>query len=598
MTGKSADLTSATRGEFNLKSNSLAWRLILPVPLVLLVGIVLTWIMIPRMIGQNVLDEAIRQNRQSAEQFQTLRSYYTDKVVAKVVQQGHMQATADHLKNANAIPLPATMILDMSDLLAKKNTTMELYSDYPFPSRANRKLDDFAREALAYLTANPGATFTRTELRDGRHVARTAIADVMTSQACVNCHNTIADTPKVGWKVGDVRGVLEIDSIIDGPLDGGKTLSNYIIGGIALAGAVLLGVLFFVTRNVIGPLRDIAGQTTKLASGDFHVALPGLSRKDEIGDLAQAIEVLRQHGLEVERLRGEGAERDRQIAARRKVELQSLADEFQGTVGAIVEKVSSTAMQLESAAGSLATTASATERRSESVAAACGQASTYVQSVASASSDMDLAIKDIVVQVQEASLIADRAVQQSDRADAEITELSKVAEQIGEVVRLITDIAQQTNLLALNATIEAARAGEYGRGFSIVAQEVKALSAQTAQATDAISKHISAMQTSTVDSFVAIKDIGITINRISEIAANVTAAVEHQGSMTGDIAHSVQQVAIGTARVATDIAGVNHDASETGMASARVSSSAVLLSTESTRLKQELHKFLATIRAA
>ncbi len=215
--------------------------------------------------------------------------------------------------------------------------------------------------------------------------------------------------------------------------------------------------------------------------------------------MARAVEIFRQHGLEVERLRAERAEREKQVAADRKADLQKLADQFQGNVGAIVDAVSSTASQLEDAAKRLAETAKITERRSEAVAATCDEASTNVRSVATASEQMAESVSEIVLQVQESKEIASRAVRQAGVTDTQITELAMVADHIGDVVKLIGAIAGQTNLLALNATIEASRAGENGRGFAIVAQEVKALASQTAQAASAIAGKISGMQTATVD---------------------------------------------------------------------------------------------------
>jgi methyl-accepting chemotaxis protein len=189
-------------------------------------------------------------------------------------------------------------------------------------------------------------------------------------------------------------------------------------------------------------------------------------------------------------------------------------------------------------------------------------------------------------------------VQQARKTDARINELSQAAARIGDVVKLITAIAEQTNLLALNATIEAARAGEAGRGFAVVASEVKALASQTAKATEEIGTQIAGMQQATQESVAAIKEIGTTIGRIAEIAGSVAAAVEEQGAATHEIAHNVQQAARGTSEVATNIVAVNRGASDTGASSNQVLSSARALSEESLALKTEVEKFLASVRAA
>jgi methyl-accepting chemotaxis protein len=182
--------------------------------------------------------------------------------------------------------------------------------------------------------------------------------------------------------------------------------------------------------------------------------------------------------------------------------------------------------------------------------------------------------------------------------DARITDLSKAAERIGDVVNLITSIAEQTNLLALNATIEAARAGEAGRGFAVVAQEVKQLASETAKATKEIGGQIAGMQSATRDSVSAIKEISGTIGRISEIAATIAAAVEEQGAATQEIARNIQQASHGTTAVASNIVEVRKGASESGSASTQMLSSARALANDSNRLKLEMEKFLHTVRAA
>jgi methyl-accepting chemotaxis protein len=187
---------------------------------------------------------------------------------------------------------------------------------------------------------------------------------------------------------------------------------------------------------------------------------------------------------------------------------------------------------------------------------------------------------------------------QAQETDERIGRLSRAAQEIGDVVKLITAIAAQTNLLALNATVEAARAGDAGRGFAVVATEVKSLASQTGKATDEITKLISGMQVATQESVVAIKQIGVTIGQISTISSTIASAVEEQGRATQTIARNVQNVAEGTREVADKIAQVNLGATETGSASGEVLSSAAALSSESMRLRAELERFMANLRAA
>jgi methyl-accepting chemotaxis protein len=361
---------------------------------------------------------------------------------------------------------------------------------------------------------------------------------------------------------------------------------------------VLIGSAVFGAISIGRPIRRIAEVLLALGSGNKQVEVPYVGRGDEVGDAANAANTFKQNLIRIETMEAEQQEAEVRAAAQRKADMHKLADDFQAAVGEIVETVSSASTELEAAAGTLTKTAEVTQELSGTVAAASEQASANVQSVASATEEMTSSVTEISRQVQESSRIAVEAVKQAQATDARINELSKAAGRIGDVVKLITAIAEQTNLLALNATIEAARAGEAGRGFAVVASEVKQLASQTAKATDEIGTQIAGMQAATQDSVAAIKEIGGTISRISEIASTIAAAVEEQGAATQEIARNVGEAAKGTQQVASNITDVNRGAGETGSASSQVLSSAQSLSHESNHLKAEVDKFLSTVRAA
>jgi len=367
------------------------------------------------------------------------------------------------------------------------------------------------------------------------------------------------------------------------------------------AGGFLLGCIwaFFLGKGISRPMTRMCSAMRELAAGNFDVVLPGLGRRDELGEMAGAVEEFKIQAIaRAERDAATQEAQSKAASAARRAELIRFADEFEAAVGAIVANVSSSAVQLEASAGTLTRTAETTQSLSSQVAGASEEASTNMQSVASATEELSASVDEIGRRVRESSEIAEAAVRQAEQTDGRIGKLSRAAQQIGDVVKLITAIAEQTNLLALNATIEAARAGDAGRGFAVVASEVKSLASQTAKATDEISNHISGMQGATQESVAAIKEIGGTIGKISEIASTIASAVEQQSSATQEIARSVQNVAQGTQEAATNVMHVNRGATETGSASEEVLNSARALSGESTRLREELDRFMANIRAA
>ncbi|MEO8319900.1 MAG: methyl-accepting chemotaxis protein [Bradyrhizobium sp.] len=371
-----------------------------------------------------------------------------------------------------------------------------------------------------------------------------------------------------------------------------------LIAGIGVA-LLLIGTCIFSVFTIARPMRALSASMEELAGGNFAVVLPGLGRKDEVGDVAGAVEKFKVVSEKKARDEAEAKMKADQIAAQqRKADMFKLADQFEGAVGEIIETVSSASTELEASASTLTATAERSQELTTMVAAASEEASTNVQSVASATEELSSSVNEISRQVQESARMASEAVGQARTTNDRVSELSKAASRIGDVVELINTIAGQTNLLALNATIEAARAGEAGRGFAVVASEVKALAEQTAKATGEIGQQIAGIQAATNESVSAIKEISGTIEKLSEISSTIAAAVEEQGAATQEISRNVQQAAQGTQQVSSNITDVQRGASETGSASSQVLSAAQMLSGDSNRLKVEVAKFLNTVRAA
>jgi methyl-accepting chemotaxis protein len=378
---------------------------------------------------------------------------------------------------------------------------------------------------------------------------------------------------------------------------GARAVWTLMVGGLMTLALSLLGA-FGIVFMVARPIRRITVDMSVLAKGDTSVAISGIDRLDEVGRMAQAVQVFKTNAIEVERLKSEQEVVARRNAEERKADMIRLADDFESAVGQVIGTVSSASAQLETAATTLTSTAERSQRMATTVAAASEEASTNVQSVASATEEMASSVGEISRQVQESARMAGDAVGQARATTDRVSELSRAAARIGDVVELINTIAGQTNLLALNATIEAARAGDAGRGFAVVASEVKALAEQTAKATGEIGTQIAGIQAATNESVGAIKEISSTIERLSEISSAIAAAVEEQGAATQEIARNVQQAAQGTQQVSSNITDVQQGATETGTASSQVLSAAQMLSNDSTRLKTEVGKFLTNVRAA
>ena len=374
------------------------------------------------------------------------------------------------------------------------------------------------------------------------------------------------------------------------------------IDAMVIAAGVAALLAFVMTmamvRRVTMPLRAVAETLTFLAEGRTDVEVRYADRHDEIGVIARTVDVFKNNRIERRQLEAERISAEKQATERRKAELNQFVEEFRTKIGGIIEQVLNSSGQFERDAQTLSVTAHSTAEMSGLSANASRQASEHVRSAATASNELSQSIVEISRRVQDSNGIAADAVKQADATDQRMAELTAAGDRIGDVVKLITSIAEQTNLLALNATIEAARAGDAGRGFAVVAQEVKSLAGQTAKATDEISAHIVNMQRATGESVDAIKAIGLTIERISEITTSISSAVEEQGTATQNIAQGVQAAAGGTLDVAENIERVARGAGETETTSDQMLRSAQALSKVNIHLRDEVEKFLDSVRAA
>src|SRR5258708_15051287 len=410
------------------------------------------------------------------------------------------------------------------------------------------------------------------------------------------------------WTPFTVGNLVRVLTVAEGTLDAAKdhavaqrdaAMRDLIIELMLLAAAITLaaGGMTAVTRRVINPLRAIQEAMLRVARGDLAAEAAFTDRTDEIGALAGARGASRQSGVEKARIEDEQRDRHAQAAARQQATEGAIVA-FESHMREGIEALAQAAGQMRETSEKMSATSAQTNTQAKTAAEASEEASVNVQTVAAASQELSASIADIGRQVVHATGIAGRAVEETRETDGTVRGLADTAERIGEVVKLINDIAGQTNLLALNATIEAARAGEAGKGFAAVASEVKSLANQTAKATEESSQQIAAARHGAKDAMDAIKGIGGTIGEVSTVASSIALSVEQQGAATQEITRNTLAAARRTRDVSETIAGVTSGADATGTAAQGVKSAAEALGIQAEPLQAQLGDFLAKIRPA
>jgi methyl-accepting chemotaxis protein len=379
-------------------------------------------------------------------------------------------------------------------------------------------------------------------------------------------------------------------------LDEGIHRTTLVLTALAGVALMLAGIgIIVIWRAVARPLAQITRVTAAVAAGTA-VSIPFGERRDEVGELARSIGVFQEAMHRNDELTRTIID-EAQTRAKRQDQLAAEIDRFGGEVEATVADLGRIADQMAGAAGQLAAAADQASRRADGAAAASGEASGNVRDIASAAEELSSSVMEIDRQVSHSNTIAAKAVGEAERTNAEIKALDEAAKRIGDVVKLITAIAEQTNLLALNATIEAARAGEAGRGFAVVASEVKALAGQTAKATEEISAQIAGMQQATVRSVDAIGTIQRTIREVGDITATIAAAVTEQGAATREIARSADIASKRTVETVEEVGRVSEATADTRGNAETVKAVADDLGAVAGRVRGQVDGFFQKLRA-
>lgn len=527
------------------KDSSILTKILVPLITVLILSGVVLFLFISRSTQKATVESSVIDAKDRISQFKLIRKYYTENIVQKVKGSQDIKISSSHKNNEKTIPLPATMIHDLSELMNnnKEGLQMKLYSEFPFPNRKGRALDDFGKSAIEYFKTHPEDYFIMQDLSKGVETVRVAISDRMISQACVDCHNSHPDSPKKDWKLNDVRGVLEINVPIAYLVSSNRILNLKIL--LVLSAAVCLIVVILTAifkKSTLKPIQNLTAVAKDLAegSGDLTKRLPVMCR-DEVGKASEHI--------------NQFIEKIQNIV----INIHHTSSQF-----------SSLAEQLSASMTHIAKGANEQTLKATQVATAAQEMNSTIIEIAKNTTGVSEAAKEADKVAGLGEEIVEKTINNMSMISNITRESTKTlsalegrSREIGRIVQVIDEIADQTNLLALNAAIEAARAGEQGRGFAVVADEVKKLSEKTASAIKEIESMIKGIQEETdralsnVDSEVSAVENGVKLAReAGNVLKDIKANVEKVSGMISQIATAAEEQSTTSDQITSDIDAV------------------------------------------